>query len=352
MGQIIYDVIPPGELTGYLRTATPINGTALGQGLSSVLPAQDAPNGDIEYALRNFDAPGLQVANYRAWDTRPRFGKRGGFTTLRGEIPPLGFSMPLTELELKRFAQLRRNLPAEAINAFYDDARICGDAVRVRLELARADLLLDGIVTLSENGLNLTADFGVPGSHFVTPAIAWNTYATAVPIADMQAYLTTYRADNNGQDPAGFLTSEELLNDLAQVTSIRNILSDRGIVPGLATRAEVMQIFQVYGIRPPWFTFEDMLPNLAGSVQRVIPANRVIFLPRAGVLGNVLVGTTPSADMLSNEPKAQLLARDAQGIVCWAEEEIRPASAITTAEAVALPILRDPKSLFVVTAKP
>jgi hypothetical protein len=259
MATLITDAIDIPELIGYVRESAVIGSDSL----ATILP--DQPVDDIEYELQNIDSPFLQVARFRAWDTAPPLGKRAGFAIIRGEIAPLGMSMTLNEKELARFLRLRAAQPAQAQLDIYDDALQCALAAQLRLEQARADLLLDGKVTINENGYNTEADFGVPGTHIVTAATAWTDTANAVPVTNLLAWEVVYRADNGGVNPAGWL----------------------------------------------------------------------------------IHGTSPSAEMLVSQ--GRLERRDAAGIVAWSEEEIRPARVITTAETVALPVLRDPKGLFVAT---
>lgn len=342
MGELITNVIDLPDLIGYTREATAAEIDGL---LARLLPTRDVT--DLEYELQNIDVPTYEVARYRAWDTAPPLGRRPGFVTIRGEIIPLGLSMKLNEKEIVRFNNLRANLPNGTLQDVYDDALQTARACQWRIQRARADVLVDGKVTITENGLvGVEADFGVPGAHIVTAATAWSDTANAVPVTNFKAWQATYRGNNAGRNPAAWITSTEVINDLTLNAQIRTLAPVTGVVPGIITTETVGQVLRAQGIAPI-LAFDGEAPNpTTGVMERLITARKIIGVPAAN-LGNVLSGVHPMATNLVG--RGVLRQAEAPGIVTWVEEETRPAGVITTSEAVALPILRDPKALFVAT---
>lgn len=331
---LITDVIDVPELIGYVRE----NATLQGPTLASILPPLETP--DIEYELRNLEATTVEIASYRSWDAPPPLGKRPGFSTIRGEIAPLGKSFTLNERELARFTALQRGLAGGTAADVYDDALNAALACQVRVEQARADLLTDGIVSINENGFNLTANFAVPGAHIVTAATPWSNTGTATPVTNLRAWQATYRPNNGGQNPAFWLVSSEVMGELGLNAEIRNLAPVTGVVPSVVTDETVGQVMRARGIAPlvPFDGTINGVPTLG---------TRKVIGVRAG-LGDVLYGTTPAIQILA-AAGVRLERQDEPGIVAYTESEIRPARVITTAEAVALPVLRDPKALFVAT---
>lgn len=342
MGELITNVIDLPELIGYTREATAAEIDGL---LARLLPTRDVD--DLEYELANVDVPTYEVARFRAWDTAPPLGKRPGFVTIRGEIIPLGLSMKLNEKEIVRFNNLRAGLPNGTLQDVYDDALQTARGCQWRIQRARADVLVDGKVTITENGLvGIEADFGVPGAHIVTAATAWSDTVNAVPITNLLAWQTTYRGNNAGRNPAAWIASTEVLGQLALNAQIRNLAPITGVVPGVVTQATVGQVIAAHGIAPI-VAFDGEAPNpTTGVMERLINARKLIGVPAAN-LGNVLNGVHPMSTNLVG--RGILRQNEAPGIVTWVEEETRPAGVITTSEAVALPVLRDPKALFVAT---
>jgi hypothetical protein len=341
VGQLITDVIDIPELIGYTREATNAEMDGL---LARLLPTIDVD--DLEYELQNIEVPTYEVARFRAWDTAPPFGRRPGFVTIRGEILPLGLRMKLNEKEIVRFNAFRAGLGG-TLQDVYDDALQTARACAWRIQRARADLLNDGKVTITENGLvGLEADFGVPGGHIVTAATAWTDTTNSTPVTNLKAWQATYRAANAGRNPAAWLVSSDVVADLTLNAQIRNLTPITGVVPGIITGATVGQVFAASGIAP-LVVFDGEAPNpTTGLMERLLSARKVIAVPGVN-LGNVLSGVHPMSTNLMG--RGILRRNQLPGVVTWVEEETTPASITTISESVALPILRDPKALFVAT---
>src|SRR5205085_4062558 len=135
------------------------------------------------------------------------------------------------------------------------------------------------------------------------------------------------------------LTSSLVTADLALNTQIRTLYAS-GAIPGILNDAQVAQTFRVAGVRAPFVVFDGQIPDIVTGVVGPTMGTRKVVAIRSD-MGQVFTGVTPSADLMAGQ--GIIKRRDAAGIVAWAEQAIRPAGIITTAEAVALPVLRDPK---------
>jgi hypothetical protein len=333
----ISGVIDYPDLIGYVRENAILEGPTL---LGGIVPELEVE--DLVYELQNQDVSFVNTAKYRAWDTAPPLGKRAAFTTLRGEIAPLGLSMTLNERELKNFQAFLRGDETGNLNDIYDDARATGLACRVRFEAAIADLLQDGVVTINENGLIAVADFGVPGAHLVTAGTLWSDRATSTPLTNLLAWEVIYRTNNGGLNPDAWIVSSEVFGDLMFNAQIRSYNANNGTTPAAVGAAGVDVALRLAGVQAPIVTFDGMIPNASGVATPTLPVRSVIGF-RQG-FASLAYGTTPSAQLMATN--GDIDHTEAAGIVCYVEQEIRPARVITTSEAVGLPILRDPKALF------
>jgi hypothetical protein len=336
---LITDVIDVPDLIGFVRE----NAVLQGPTLASILPPLEVQ--DLTYELQNLEATTVEVASYRAWDTPPPLGARPGFSTIRGEIAPLGKSYTLNEREMARFTNLQRGLAGGSAADIYDDGLRAGLACQIRIEAARADLLTDGKVTINENGFNLEANFAVPAGHIVAPATPWSTTGTATPIANLKAYQATYRAANGGRNPDAWIISSEVAGDLSLSAELRNLAPVTGVVPGIIDFATVGNIIRAQGIAP-LIVFDGQIPNAAGVMGPTLPVRKVIAV-RAG-MGDAFYGVPPAVQVLAASG-VRLDRTEEPGIVVYVASQIRPARIITTGEAVALPVLRAPRALFVAT---
>lgn len=366
--EYITDIIDTPKLIGFVREQV-----FDGLKLDSILPALTVA--DIEYELTNITNTAVQVARYRSWDTAPPLGKRPGFAQIAGEIPPLGLSLRLGERQMLQLeamrAGLRANVPANSgvggqqffpypqlpgagrpnvsdpEEVIFNDGLQAVRAVQSRLEIARGDLLTDGIVTINEGNLILTANFNVPGSNLVTAPVAWTDTVNAVPVTNIKAWLQVYRAANQGRNPDFFLTSTDVVNDLTLNAQIRDLAPVMGVVPSIVTDVTVRQVLAaaVPGM-PPIVTYDTELPTATSDTfTRVINARKFIGV-REGI-GNTMYGMTADAAQLAGQGVIDFA--DAPGVIAYVERQQRPAAVYTTGSGIGLPILRDPNALFVAT---
>lgn len=347
--EFISDVIDVPQLIGYTREAT-----ANGRPFDPWLPPLRVD--DIEYSLQNFNGrDGMQVAKYRSWDAAPSLGRRPGLATITGEIPPLGRSVKLNEKDVLRLDKLRAGVgdtgPGSVLDVIFNDAANMAQAVNNRLTWAVSDLLQDGALTIEDDvsGQSVTATFSVPGAQLgVTPAIAFSTVATAVPITEIAAWQAIFRTNNGGANPDFWITSSAVMADLTLNAQIRNLVQagSSGGAQGIINPTTVQQVLQSHAIAPVVVVDLELPQVFSDTFARVIPVRKFIGV-KVATLGNTLFAPSPNAMLMAGNGELQF--SDAAGVIAFVERSIRPASVLTTGEAVALPVLRDPNALFVAT---
>jgi len=341
---IIDDYVQPEVLTGFVREVpTPANLV-----LNQFLP--DRLIGNVEAAIDQVTRTN-RAAQFRSWDTETPIGQRDSFQRSKIKLPPIGQKLPIAEQEHLMLERVRtggdnRNGYIEAI---YDDAATLAGNVRRRMELARGDVLVDGKFTLTaENGLTLEADFGVPSGHKVTAATAWSDHADATPLQDIKGWVDTY-VDANGERPGKVITSNTVINNLLLSAEIRDLFN-RGVTltggPNLLTQTMLNQVLEAYGI-PPLFEYNTKI-NWNGSNQRVIPDDRFIMLPaNAADLGYTAWGITAESLVLATGQNPGIAFTELPGLVGVVMKQGDPVQTWTSVSAVGMPLLTDPKRLFV-----
>lgn len=337
---LIYDLVDVAELTGFVRDLDFPDFA-----LDGVLPNEEVP--DIAYRLRRATIE-RRAATYRAWDTESPIARRGPLSTIEGEIPPLSEKIRLGEYDRLRNAAERGDSGAtdEIVQTIFDDAQMRTWAVQARIEIARGDVLTDGTFTLTnENGLSMTIDYGVPGTHLVTPATVWSDTTNAVPLTNLRTWVALWRTDNGGQNPGVILASSAVITNLLLNAQIKSMLVNNGITPAFATLPQVNQVLNAHGL-PPIVQFDEQIVDSTGATVTVIPADRVVILPANPTdLGWTFYGTTAEALELVSE--GRLVRSDAPGIVAVVQKDFDPVGIWTKAAGVALPVLRDPNKLLV-----
>src|SRR5687768_13958709 len=152
MAQLVYDLVDPAELIDYVRAydnevLRPSNQFRLAEWLPPRLTE------DLEFRVRKGSLRDTDTAEYRAFDTTAPMTDRQGISYVSGSLGPVSRQIPLGEEESLRLRALERGTNEPLISAIYDDAERMTRAVEARLELARGDIINDGIVTIAENGL-------------------------------------------------------------------------------------------------------------------------------------------------------------------------------------------------------
>lgn len=353
--EFITDVASPRQLTAAVQEA--FTGSLPFEG---IIPSAQTDN--LRQAIATVDlSTSAEVARYRNWETVPDIGRRPGFSLEEYEIAPLGWSYRLNEEDLARLDRVREgiaeSLDRGVVDTIYGDALRAVEAVENRLTLTHAELLQFGRVTLDEFGQPADAAravqvvFPVPAAHLgVVPAgAAWSDHATSDPAGDLKAWEATFRSNNRGRNPDRWGISSEILGDLLANESLaRRVYPNAVALPGEIATTQLAQALRVAGVQAPLVVTNDVeRPSLdATTFGRVINERRVIGM-LAG-MARTHFTTPPALTVMPSD--ARIERTTAQGVIAYALQGIRPPEVITTAEAVALPLLERPSGLFVATA--
>jgi hypothetical protein len=290
-----------------------------------------------------------RTARFRAFDGRLHVSERDVGVTKQVKLPPLSSSLSTGELERLQleFARNAGGDPAQVINAIYNDSTNLTREVQARMEQARGDVLVDGKFTLAgEGGLYMEADYGVPGGHIVAPGTLWTTTASATIIANMTAWVNTYLA-TNGFRPGGMVISTTVLNLMLQNAEIRTLAASLSGTPAMVTRDALTNVLDTFGL-PPLVKVYDTVVDVDGSSTRVIPDDRVIFVPpNTADLGYTAWGVSATALELVNSSAVDFSFAEAAGIVGVVEKVGPPYREFTFVDAVGMPVLQNPRLLLV-----
>lgn len=293
-----------------------------------------------------------RTARFRVFDGPIHVARRDSFQVYNVALPPLSDSLAIGEYERLQmeFARTQGTRQRALVDAIYDDATILTQNVHRRMELARGDVLVDGKFTLAgEGGLFMEADYSVPGGNFVTASPLWSTVATADPILDITNWSNTYN-DLNGFMPGGMLMSRTVVNNLLRNTNMRTAYSTT--INGTSTllrREQVDSALDSYSLPPIQMVYDSSV-DVDGVSTRILPQNKVIFLPPAGQeLGYTAWGVTATALELVNSNLAELTFSDAPGLVGVVVKEGPPFRQYTFVDAVGMPVIENPNYLMVAT---
>lgn len=327
----IYDLITPAELTGYARAALadrPINALQL----SAILPHRQV--NDLNFRFTKGGGGLAAAASFRAYDAEPKFGKREGISRVSGELPAIGQQYVLGEYDSLRLRSANEEIRALLLR---DAARIAR-AIDTRFEFARGQALVEGKVTLNEDGVMAEVDFGRSASHSVAPSVLWSDLTNATPLDDLQAWRDVY-VDTNGAPPGVVQVSQRIVNYLVRNAQVRAHVLPVGSTVTQVRRSDLDAVLTDFGL-PPLRVFDARAIDQTGTSRRIIADDKLLFLPPDGVeLGATLWGTTLEAQ----EPQYGIAPADHPGVVVGAfKQATTPIRVFTIGAAIGIPIMADP----------
>ncbi|WP_068922194.1 major capsid protein [Planobispora rosea] len=330
------DYITPAELTGYVRAGAADWAT---NQFSLAMWLPNNPIDDLDFRFSRGGEGLVEAATFRSYDAESPIGSRPGVVRVTGQLPPISRKIRLGEYDRLK----QRKLDDRIRGALMSDAERMTRSIMARMELARGDALVNGKVTISENGLAVEADFGRSGSMSVAPGTLWSNTATATPLTDLLTWRDTY-SDTNGEQPGAIVTSQRVIGYLLRNAEIRALAAVAGITPNLVSVQGLQDVLEAHGL-PPFYAY-DAKVRVNGSTTRIVADDRLLLLPSPGDpsnpestdLGATLWGTTVEA----TSPKYSIENGEEPGIVAGSYETEDPIALWTKASAIGLPVLANP----------
>lgn len=338
---IVFDApVTPADLTVFVREV-PLPSNLI---LSALFPEVVRPENTVNFTEITKTN---RTARFRSFDGRIHVADRDGGSDKVVKLPALSDSRNKGEYErlqqeMARFGGTRTEALSTAV---YNDGQDLVGYVRNRMELAIADLLIDGILSVDENGFTATYDYGVAAGNKPSAGTVWSTNATATVLSDLVTWADAYEAAN-GERPASVLTSRSVVRNLQKNTELINAV--KGAQTGVTriSLADAASVFEDEGLPTNWIVDETNL-DVDGTTTRVWPADKLTFLPaNPGDVLEVRYGLTATALELVNSNEVDMSFEDAPGIVGVVEKQGPPYREFTFVDAIGMPIVKDAKKVF------
>lgn len=293
------------------------------------------------------------MAQFHGYDTESQ-------KTFRVPVDTHNIEKGLIKVKLDQSERMRALLRAgvaqdDMYQYVIEDGVRLADQVVTRTKVAKNELLASGKVTIKENNLDLSVDFGVPADQ---KNISLDLGEDADVIGQIQDL--TDKAALKGITLSGMVTSK------ANITRMRKNKSIQGAINGALMQGQLVRQtafaafmedeFGIGQVVTNDLTFgadfkygENMRPEI--TTARYFPENVITFFAPAsnGRLGDGLWGDPPETDVSS------LLNVTGSGespyvyITQWAEKD--PAVLWTKASALFMPVLYNPESIWIAKVK-
>lgn len=292
------------------------------------------------------------MAQFHGFDTEAQ-------TTFRVPIDSHNIEKGLIKVKINQSERMRALLRSgvNGDEALYD--YVINDGVRLaeqvitRTKVAKNELMATGKVTIKENNLDLTVDYGVDSAQLAFQI----DFADG---ADVPAQLQTIidAATAKGAIITGMLTSRKVISKFRNNAAIQEVIGGASGVGRLVRRNDLndylSEEFGINSIITNDLTYgashtinAEMRPVI--TTKRYYPEDKITFFAAnpTGKLGVGLWGDPPETDV------SRLLEGQASGvspyvyITQWAEDD--PAVLWTKASSLFMPVLYNPNSIFVAT---
>lgn len=335
------DIIDPADLVGYVR-ADVADYEANQNLLARVLPNQFVDDIIVRYTTGSLGL--ADAAQFRSYDSETPIGRGPSRTRKTAELPPLGDKVRVGEYD--RLRGMGQDTDEKVLVTVQKAAIAEGRKVADRMELARGQALLSAGMNINENNFVAANDYGRSGTHATTAPTLWST-SSANALNDLTVAQQVV-VDDTGATPEYMLLSTQGMMALQQNDTIRAAVGYRtGDTSVIASRQQVRDAFTAYGLPTP--VVYDKKVRVAGTTQRVIPSDRVVFVPTLtdAPEGTELGGTWWGRTLESMEAEYGLADGEQAGIVVGAFKEYDPIGVWVHSVAIGLPVLANPDLTYV-----
>ena len=293
------------------------------------------------------------MAQFHGFDTEAQ-------TTFRVPIDNHNIEKGLIKVKINQSERMRTLLRAGVQNdQMYDyvirDGVRLGEQVITRTKVAKNELMATGKITIKENDLNLTVDYGVPA---IQTAFKLDFSDGADIPGQLQDIVDA--AIDSGVTLTGIFTSKKNINKMRKNEFIQKAIYGSAAVGTLVKRSELESYLEdefgfgqiitndlTYGARDS--IGSDGRPSII--TERYYPEDKITFFATnaGGKMGQGLWGNPPEVDatrFMSVEGSGQ---NPYVYISQWMEKD--PAVLWTKASSLFMPVLYNPNSLWIATVE-
>lgn len=284
------------------------------------------------------------MATVHALDTEAEIGSRPVFDKTR--VEKLLIKRKINQTERVRLLSENGVYSDNAIVRYvFDDMRLMADAVKVRTEVAKMEVLSTGKMTINENNLNMTVDYGVPAENI---GYEIDLGVDADIIGQVQAIVDT--AADNGESITEMVTSKKVVRKLAANKGIQTLIfgsvGQGTYVPNDRLQSLFNQMFGFSAITTNDLRYKVQRSSGVEETKRFFSDNKLSFISSGGTsFGTGLWGVTPEEaeyGQYSDKSADQYIT-----ITQWATPD--PVAVWTKASGLFIPVLPNPNGLFIAT---
>lgn len=291
------------------------------------------------------------MAHFHGFDTEAN-------TTFRIPVDTHNIEKGLIKVKINQSERMRELLrsgiaESEMFDYVINDGRRLAEQVITRSKVAKNELMATGAVTINENNLNLTVDYGVPADQTSFTLDFSDDAQKDIP-SQIQDIIDAATA--KGITLTGMLTSKNVITKLRNNAAVQKAINGN-VGAGALVRRTALEAYlsEEFGIET--IITNDLTYGASGAIgddgrpvitsARYFPVDKVSFFATnpGGRMGAGLWGNPPEVDA------GNFMTVNASGespyvfVSQWMEND--PAVLWTKASALFMPVLYNPYSLFI-----
>ena len=244
----------------------------------------------------------------------------------------------------------------QLVDYVLNDGIRLAEQVFTRSKVAKNELMATGKVTIKENGLDLTIDYGVPADN-----LAYTIDTDEDVFGQIQSIFDA--ANANGVTITGMMTSKKMITLLRKSASVQIAINGTAAAGATVKRSAfddymeaefgvttIITNDQTYGASA--IVGADGRPTI--TTKRYYPDNKITFFATnpAGKMGVGLWGDAPEVDLAKLGDSVTTEASVSPFVYVTQYKTDDPAEIWTKASALFVPVLYNPNSIFVATVNP
>ena len=295
------------------------------------------------------------AADVVSHDASVKLKARPDTALVTGEIPKIGLLNKVTEKQLHNLYALQNNprgREQEIFNIIFGDVARVYRGVHARMEMLAMQALSTGVAatTASDNiGITFQATYGIPaGNKTGTQGAIWTTAATATPIADLKHVVRMAR--DAGYIIQRIVMDQASLDNMLATDEVKSMYSGvMGLSAALLvpTEAQINTLLTNQGL--PQMVVVD--PSVAReAADGTITVSNPWSSGKIAFLTNPTPGSTQytltAEEKMSGYSSPTALASNRDIVRVSRYDEKNPFRVFTKGEAVAFPVLDNPKGIF------
>lgn len=240
------------------------------------------------------------VASIHSFDVEAEIGSREGADYSLQDLALIKRKIRLSEKELIALESPRNSMEEEEmIRKIYSDVDHLVAAIRARIEAMRMEALYSGKISINENGIKASVDYGMPSNHKTTKN--WKS-GTPTILEDMDSCMNQIVKDT-GFTPTRVLTSKMILNVILRDSTIRSAVF--GVNSAKMLTVTELNAFLAQQSLPQIAIYDEMyrIQGKDGKYKsvRYLPEDAFVMMPD-GKMGDTFYGLTAEELELRNQP--------------------------------------------------